>query len=68
MWCEVFVRLLLAHVVGDFMFQTDEFCRKKLEKGMYGLHVYMHALVIFLLSWTAYFWYNELSVFEEGPT
>lgn len=66
MWCEVFVRLLLAHVVGDFMFQTDEFCRKKLEKGMCGLHLYMHAFVIFLLSWIAfgniYYWWLALII------
>lgn len=33
MWCEVIVRLLLAHVVGDFIFQTDGFCRVKLVAG-----------------------------------
>lgn len=53
MWCEVFTRLLLAHVVGDFIFQTDGFCREKFERGVYGLHIYLHAFLIFILSWFA---------------
>ena len=53
MWCEVLTRLLLAHVVGDFIFQTDEFCRKKQAKGVCGLHLYLHSFVIFVLSWLA---------------
>jgi len=53
MWCEVIVRLLLAHVVGDFIFQTDGFCRVKLEKGWRGLHIYLHSFLIFILSWIA---------------
>lgn len=53
MWCEVFTRLLLAHVVGDFIFQTDGFCRKKFERGLCGVHIYLHAILIFILSWIA---------------
>lgn len=53
MWCEVFTRLLLAHVVGDFIFQSDGFCRKKIERGLCGLHIYLHAFLIFVLSWIA---------------
>lgn len=53
MWCEVFIRLFLAHIVGDFMCQTDDFCRKKQENGICGLHLYLHSLVIFVLSWIA---------------
>lgn len=53
MWCDVFIRLLLAHVVGDFVCQTDEFCRKKQVNGICGLHVYLHSVVIFVLSWIA---------------
>ena len=53
MWCEMFIRLLLAHVVGDFLCQTDEFCRKKQADGVCGPRVYLHSLVIFVLSWIA---------------
>ena len=55
MWFDVFIRLLLAHVVGDFICQTDEFCRKKQVNGICGPHVYLHSVVIFVLSWIA-FW------------
>lgn len=55
MWGEVVLRLLLAHVVGDFICQTDEFCRKKQMNGICGMHVYLHSVVIFVLSWIA-FW------------
>lgn len=55
MWVDVFIRLLLAHVVGDFVCQTDEFCRKKQVNGICSLHVYLHSMVIFVLSWIA-FW------------
>lgn len=51
MWCEIFLRLLLAHVVGDFVFQTDEWCEKKLKYGLKGRHIYLHAVIVFLLSW-----------------
>lgn len=53
MWCEVFIRLFLAHTVGDFICQTDEFCRKKQTNGVWGLHLYLHSLVILVLSWIA---------------
>lgn len=53
MWGDVFVRLLLAHVVGDFVCQTDEFCRKKQMNGICGPHGYLHSVVIFVLSWIA---------------
>ena len=53
MWCEVFIRLLLAHVIGDFVCQTDDFCRKKQIHGLCGARVYLHSLLIFILSWIA---------------
>ncbi len=51
MWCEVFLRLLLAHVIGDFVLQTDGWCGKKLRYGLTSWHIYVHSLIIFLLSW-----------------
>lgn len=53
MWCEIFLRLALAHVVGDFVFQTDKWCKKKLVAGLRGYHVYVHGLIVFVLSWGA---------------
>lgn len=49
----MYIRLLLAHVVSDFIFQTDGFCRKKIERGLCGPHIYIHAFLIFVLSWIA---------------
>ena len=51
MWCEIVLRLILAHVVGDFVLQTDEWCGKKMKYGLRGVYLYVHAVVIFILSW-----------------
>ena len=53
MWSDFFVRLLLAHVVGDFWGQTDSFCLAKQENGVRSWHSYVHAIIITLLSWLA---------------
>jgi len=46
----VFLYLLLAHVLSDFYCQSDRFCRVKNEKGFCSWHLYVHALVVFLLT------------------
>lgn len=53
MWNDFFVRLLFAHVVGDFLCQTDSYCLAKQEKGVHSWHSYVHAIIITLLSWLA---------------
>lgn len=52
MWCEIVLRLILAHVVGDFVLQTDEWCGKNMKYGLRGVYLYIHAFVIFILSWS----------------
>lgn len=47
----LFVSLLLAHVIGDFYFQSDHFCKQKEEKGFKSWFLYFHSLTIGLLSW-----------------
>lgn len=47
----VFLSLLLAHVVGDFYLQNDNFCRNKAEKKIKSPILYIHSLIIGLLSW-----------------
>lgn len=47
----VFLSLLLAHVVGDFYFQNDAFCRDKGDKKIKSLFLYIHSLIIGLISW-----------------
>lgn len=47
---ELFLYLLLAHIVGDFFLQSQHICNEKKEKGLCGSHLYGHAFVIFILS------------------
>lgn len=55
MWCEIVLRLALAHVIGDFVLQTDEWCDKKMKFRLKSCHLYIHSFIIFLLTWCA-FW------------
>lgn len=51
MWIELFLCLLLAHLIADFMLQTSKSCNHKREyKWRSGYH-YCHAAVVFVLSW-----------------
>lgn len=47
----IFVPLLIAHVLGDFYLQNDKQCRNKDEKKFRSPYLYVHSLVIGLLSW-----------------
>lgn len=47
---ELFLYLLLAHILGDFFLQNQHICDEKKEKGLCGIHLYGHAFVIFVLS------------------
>lgn len=51
MWVELFLCLLLAHIVADFFLQTKNSCARKKESKWYGPHPYFHGLVVFALSW-----------------
>lgn len=53
MYSEIFIRMALAHVIGDFVFQTDKWCSKKMECGLMSCHLYVHSLIISLLTWGA---------------
>lgn len=50
---EVFIKLLLAHIIGDFFLQSDDFCKRKLKNGVKSPELYLHSLIIFTLSWIA---------------
>lgn len=49
----MFLCLLLAHVVADFVLQNKKTCREKIEKKWCSRHHYAHALIVFGLSWLA---------------
>lgn len=53
MWIDLFLCLLFAHLLADFVFQTNKTCRIKKEKKLCGPHLYFHALLVFALSWVA---------------
>lgn len=55
---ETFIKLLLAHIIGDFFLQSDNFCKRKLKNGVKSLELYLHSLIIFVLSWIALFNWN----------
>lgn len=48
---QLFICMLLAHVLGDFYLQTDSFCEEKQKKGFKSWQLYVHGLVVGLLSW-----------------
>ena len=66
MWCSLFVSLLLAHLVGDFVLQTDSLCKQKREKKAGSPFLYVHAMVVSLLSvlaqWNLKLWYVALTI------
>ncbi len=47
----VLIELLLTHVVGDFYCQTDKSCQEKLQLRLKSKSLYVHSLIISLLSW-----------------
>lgn len=66
MWSSLFVSLLLAHLVGDFVLQTDSLCKQKREKKASSWFQYIHATAISLLSllalWDLRLWYVALAI------
>jgi len=66
MWVNLFLCLLVAHLLADFVLQTSKFCKDKREyKWRSGCHYY-HAEMVFLLSWLAAwdfdFWWCALTI------
>lgn len=63
---QLFMNLLLAHVVGDFYCQTKRSCDAKRENALKGKDLYVHALIIFVLSWLVTwswsFWWAALLI------
>lgn len=51
MWVELFLCLLLAHLVADFVLQTNTICKDKTSRKWQSLYHYGHAVIVFVLSW-----------------
>lgn len=62
----LFCNLFLMHLLGDFYLQTDRTCGDKVNMGFRSKSLYIHGLIIFLLSWLALaalkFWWLALIV------
>lgn len=66
MWIDLFMCLVLAHLVADFVLQTNKICRSKAEQRWQSVYHYVHAMVVFGLSWLATwtpgFWWCALII------
>lgn len=51
MWLELFLCLVLAHLVADFVLQNNKVCKDKAEKKWKSVYHYVHALTVFGLGW-----------------
>lgn len=66
MWIDLFLCLLLAHLVADFGLQTSASCKSKAENHWRSVHQYIHAGIVFALSWFVSFdmrfWWGALII------
>lgn len=51
MWIGLSLCLVLAHLVADFVLQTDRICGDKAARKWRSAYHYVHAAVVFALSW-----------------
>jgi len=63
---ELLLRLLIAHLIGDFILQSDKWVKeketKKLASGKLYLHALIHGLLSLILMWDLSFWYVALII------
>lgn len=63
---ELVLCLVLAHLVADFVLQTGKSCEDKKERHWGSPHQYIHAIIVFalswLVSWDAGFWWCALII------
>lgn len=66
MWMDLFMSLLLAHLVADFVLQARNGCKDKVERKWRSLYHYWHAAIVFviswLVSWDVRFWWCALLI------
>ena len=46
---DILIRLLLAHILGDFLLQTKKGVRDKMDKGIRSIYLYLHIFIHALL-------------------
>lgn len=47
----ILIKLLIAHILGDFVLQTDKWAKHKQDQKIKSVYLYLHALVISVLSY-----------------
>lgn len=66
MWIDLFLCLLLAHLIGDFTLQTSKSCKNKRDKKWGSVYHYWHAIIVFALAWVTTwdwdFWWCALAI------
>ena len=66
MWLALFLCLVLAHLVADFVLQSNKVCIDKAEKKWKSCYHYVHALIVFglswLVAWEVNFWWCALVI------
>lgn len=62
----ILLKLILAHILGDFFLQPEKWAKskekKKLRSGPFYLHILVHLLLVFILLWDISLWKLALSV------
>ncbi|MEH6308584.1 DUF3307 domain-containing protein [Olivibacter sp. CPCC 100613] len=57
---ELFLRLLLAHLIGDFFLQSDKWVKskelKKVKSPYLYYHCMLHIVLVMLAAWDLHFW------------
>ncbi|RAV30381.1 DUF3307 domain-containing protein [Sinomicrobium soli] len=63
---ELFLKLLFAHLIGDFIVQPDSWVSekeaKKLASAKLYLHALIHALLVLVLTWNTGMWYLPVAI------
>ncbi|WP_294317977.1 DUF3307 domain-containing protein [uncultured Chryseobacterium sp.] len=62
----IFIQLIFAHLLGDFILQPDSWVAekegKKLKSGYLYLHALIHTVLNFILLWNTELWWIALTV------
>ncbi|WP_294232098.1 DUF3307 domain-containing protein [uncultured Chryseobacterium sp.] len=62
----IFIQLIFAHLLGDFILQPDSWVAekegKKLKSGYLYLHALIHTILSFILLWNTELWWIALTV------
>ncbi len=66
MWVEMFLCLLSAHLIADFLLQNNVICNDKSERRWRSQYQYWHSVLVFVISWLVvwdlHFWWLAVIV------